>query len=235
MAVSDFLLVTLVVAMGALVQGTIGFGLGLLAAPLLVLIDRHLVPGPLLAASAVLTVLMTRREWREVMRDDLRWAVSGRLLGTVVAVGALTALTESRLRTLFAGLVLAAVGLTAIGLRVRPRPKVLTVVGAISGFMSTITSIGGPPMALLYQHESGPRIRGTLSAFFVVGVAMSLGGLRVAGHFGLPELKLAAYLLPGIVLGYAGSRHTAGIFDRGFIRPAVLAVSGLAALAVLLT
>ena len=56
-----FLLATTAVALGALIQGTIGFGLGLFAAPLLILIDPRLVPGPILVSSAVLTVLLARR------------------------------------------------------------------------------------------------------------------------------------------------------------------------------
>ena len=147
---------------------------------------------------------------------------------------ALLLLTESRLETLFGILVLGAVAVTALGLHIRPAPKVLTLVGTASGFMGTLTAIGGPPMALLYQHESGPRIRGTLSAFFVVGVSLSLVGLTIVGRFGVVELLLAVHLIPGIVLGFLMSRHSAHALGRRFIRPAVLAVATFAALAVLL-
>lgn len=233
MSPNDFLLATIAVLLGAIIQGTIGFGLGLFAAPLLILIDPRLVPGPILVSSVVLTILLARREWHSVQGNDLGWAVGGRVVGTLIAMGALSVLSDGRLKLLFGILVLGAVALTASGLRIRPAPRTLSLVGIISGFMGTLTSIGGPPMALLYQHESGPRIRATLSAFFIVGVGLSLAGLAGVGRFGLVELKLGGYLVPGVVIGYGISRFTAGIIDKGFIRPGVLVVSALSALAVI--
>ena len=233
MSLIDFLLATTAVLLGAVVQGTIGFGLGLLAAPLLMMIDPRLVPGPILVSSVVLTILLARREWHAVQRNDLGWAVAGRVVGTLFAMGALSVLSDQRLKLLFGILVLSAVGLTVTGLKIRPAPKTLGLVGMVSGFMGTLTSIGGPPIALLYQHESGPRIRATLSAFFIVGVGLSLAGLAGVGRFGLVELKLGGYLIPGVLIGYGVSRFTAGMVDKGFIRPAVLVVSAMAGLAVI--
>jgi uncharacterized membrane protein YfcA len=88
-------------------------------------------------------------------------------------------------------------------------------------------------MALVYQHESGPRIRATLSAYFVVGVAISLTGLAWVGRFGLTEVALAGALLPAILIGFWVSRHTARRLDRGSLRPALLTVSAASAAAVI--
>ena len=44
---------------------------------------------------------------------------------------------------------------------------------------------------------------------------------------------LAALLLPGTLLGFLLSQHTARVLDRGYIRPAVLTVSSVMALVVL--
>lgn len=233
MSLIDFLLAATAVALGALIQGTIGFGLGLFAAPFLILIDPRLVPGPILVSSAFLTVLLARREWHSVQRNDLGWAVAGRVIGTVVAMGAISVLSNERLELLFGLIVLGAVGLTASGLKIHPAPRTLGLVGIVSGFMGTLTSIGGPPIALLYQHETGPRIRATLSTFFIIGVGLSLAGLVGVGRFGMTELKLGGYLIPGILVGYGVSRFTKGIIDQGFIRPAVLVVSAMAGLAVI--
>lgn len=220
-------------AIGGVIQGTVGFGLGLFAAPLLLLIEPELVPGPLLLGSGLLTALVARREWHAVRTQDLKWALSGRVIGTVVAAGALLVLSPERVDLLFGVLVLAAVALTAIGLDVRPGPRILLGVGTISGFMGTLTSIGGPPIALLYQRETGPRIRGTLNAFFMVGVLLSIVGLTAVGRFGLRHLLLGAQLMPGIVLGFWLSQQTSTLLDEGLMRPAVLIVSTISALAVI--
>jgi len=228
------LLAGAVVAVGALLQGSVGFGLGMFSVPFLVLIDTRFVPGPLLCSSVALTLLLTQREWHAVRVAELKWAIVGRVFGIGAAVAALLVVPERQIGLLFGVLVLAAVLLSASGLRVRVTARSLMGAGVLSGFMGTAVSIGGPPMALLYQHESGSRIRGNLSAFFVVGVSMSLVGLHLVGMFGLREFLIALSLLPGVLLGYAASRYTAGILDRGYIRTGVLWVSAASALAVLI-
>jgi uncharacterized membrane protein YfcA len=94
--------------------------------------------------------------------------------------------------------------------------------------MSTLTSMGGPPMALLYQNETGPRLRGTLAAFFSLGVVFSIGGLAIAGRFGWTEVRLAGLLLPGVVIGFVLSAWTAERLDKKHTRMVVLVTSTIA-------
>jgi len=225
-------LAVLVTALGSALQGAVGFGLGPLGAPLLLLIDPRLVPGPLLLAALVLTLLMARREWHGVRFRDLGWSIPGRVAGTVAAVLFLGAIAPDRLAAVVGALILVAVGLSATGLRLALTPSSLLGAGAVSGFLATLTSIGGPPMGLLYQSERGDVVRGTLSAFFVVGIAFSVAGLWVAGRFGMTEIRLSILLLPGVVVGYALSGPAARLLDRGWLRPAILATSAIAAVLV---
>jgi uncharacterized membrane protein YfcA len=230
----ELALASAAVMTGALVQGSVGFGLGLVAAPLLLLIDSQFIPGPLLTASAVLTLFLTHREWRSVSFSDLKWALSGRVVGVIVAATVLVVTPVEYISIAFGALVLAAVALSASGLHLAPRPSYLVAAGMLSGFMGTTVSVGGPPIALIYQRESGPRIRGTLSAYFTVGVALSLVALRIVGRYGRSELVMALGLLPGILLGFWLSQHTAGVLDKGYTRVAVLVVSAAAAVVAIL-
>jgi hypothetical protein len=222
-----------IVFVGSVLQGSIGFGLGLLAAPLLLLVDARLVPGPLLVTSGVLTILLTHRERHGIVLGDLKWALSGRVAGTAVAVAVLAALPPSGLELTFAAIIMLGVALSASGWHLPPRPGTLVGAGVLSGFMGTISTIGGPPLALIYQHESGPRIRGTLSAYFVVGVSISLVGLGLAGLFGVAQAALALLLIPAALAGFLASRHTARWLDRGYVRPVLLVVSAAAAAAII--
>ena len=88
-------------------------------------------------------------------------------------------------------------------------------------------------MALLYQHETGGHIRGTLSAYFLVGVIISLIALSLIGRFGQTELLLSLGLLPGVLFGFLVSRHGAAWLDRGSIRTGVLVVTAASGLLVL--
>tara|TARA_B100001105_G_C22368054_1_gene433600 strand:- start:1042 stop:1461 length:420 start_codon:yes stop_codon:yes gene_type:complete len=128
---------------------------------------------------------------------------------------------------MFGSLILFAVLLSASGLQLPPTPKSLIGAGTLSGFMGTTSSIGGPPMALLYQGTEGIRLRGTLAVFFTIGVVISLVALAAVGRFGLRELSLGLLLQPGILAGFFLSSRMAGILDHGYTRQAVLSVAGV--------
>jgi len=228
-----WLAAVLIIATGAAIQGSVGFGLGIFGAPILALIDPRLVPGPMLLDALLLTVLVAIREWKDVRLADLGWSLPGRLLGTALAVWILKTIPAERFQVAMGSFMLLAVGLTWVGPRLPLNPRTLFGAGTLAGVMGTITSIGGPPMALLYQNEEGPRLRGTLAAFFTIGVIFSLGGLTVAGRFGWTEVKLAVVLLPGIVAGFALSAWTSTRLEKRHTRAIVLVTSAVAGCLVL--
>lgn len=227
-------LASLIILTGCVVQGSIGIGLGLLGAPLLVLLDPRLVPGPLLFCSLVLTTLVTWRDWHGVRLADLGWALPGRLLGTLAALFVLRVVSPEGIGWFVGGAVLAGVAFTASGLHLPPRPVTLLGAGTLAGFFGTTTSVGGPPMAIVYQREPGPRIRGTLSAFFVVGVIVSLIGLHLVGRYGPAEIRLSLLVAPAAVAGFLLSRRGAHWVDQGRTRAAVLIAATAAGAVVVL-
>ena len=147
----------LVVALSALVQGAVGYGMALVAAPLLALVDPTLVPVPLILLTSGHAVLAVVRDGRHADWPGIGWAMLGRLPGTGLGVLAVVALSQ-RVFSLLVGLsVLACVVLSLLTWRPRPRPGSLLVAGLVSGAGGTAASIGGPPIALLYQDAAGPR------------------------------------------------------------------------------
>src|SRR5918998_2326429 len=76
----------LAVALGALVQGAVGFGLALVAAPLLAIIDPALVPVPMLLLATAHALLMLRREHGDTDWTGVGWALLGRLPGIALGV-----------------------------------------------------------------------------------------------------------------------------------------------------
>lgn len=230
---TEYLLVTVIMTAGALVQGTIGFGMGLFAVPFLVLLNPDLVPGPILLVSGLLSVLMLVRERQRIHRGNLVWSLVGRVAGIGLAMVVLLAVPQDQLGLLFGGLILLGTGLTASGWHIPLTRPTLTSAGVLSGFMATVASIGGPPMALLYQREEGPSLRATLSAFFVVGTVLSLTGLHLVGRFGWTEFLLGLGLLPGIAMGFAVSIKVTRRVDGGALRPVILGVCAITGVVVL--
>jgi hypothetical protein len=182
----------------------------------------------------LLVMLMAVRERRDVIVEDVGLAVFGRLIGTLPGAYAIAAFPRSVYELLFAALVMIGVLLSALGRHVSPTPRHVVLASMVSGFMSTVASIGGPPMALLYQNEEGPRIRATISAIFTIGGVITLAGLWWADRFGLVELLLGLLLMPGVMVGFAVSRYTMAWIDRSRLKPAVLAISALSAFVVML-
>lgn len=219
-----FVVATLIIGTGAFLQGTVGFGMGLFSAPLLALIDHRFVPGPVVAASILLTLLMTRREWGDVRRPDLGWSLGGRVAGIVLAVAVLDRVSPGGTDVLLGSLVLGAVVVSVLGLSLQLRPRNLLAAGVVSGFMATTSSVGGPPMALLYQHEAGPSIRGTLSAYFLLGGSLTLIGLALGGHLGRREAIDAVALFPGVLIGYRASHRARAAVSRTLLRRLILTV-----------
>lgn len=231
---NDFWLEFLVVTVGSVIQASVGFGFNLVAAPLLVLIDPGLVPGPATVAAAAVGMLNAYRNRSPVDWYGIRWASLGLVPGTVVAGFTLARVEGDSLAVLVGVLVLAAVLISLAGLHPPRTPKVLTSVGAISGFMGTTATIGGPPIALLFQRESGPFIRATLARFFLVATVFAVAAQILAGKLGLQELLQGLSLYPGILLGFLLSKRLISVLDAGWTRPAVLSVAAASSLVVLL-
>jgi uncharacterized membrane protein YfcA len=229
----DALLIFVIVATASALQASLGFGLGLLAAPLLVLIHPAFIPGPLIAAGIVLTLRVAYSERTQVDWAGLRYLVAGRFVGSSLAAGVLSLLSQRVFDGVFGCLVLVAVGLSFGRARVVPSAGKASLAGVLSGFMSTLSSIGGPPTALLYQSASPARLRGTLSAQFVVGGFISIAALASIGRYAGDEIVLSLYLVPPMLVGLGVATRLHWLLEGGRARPLVLALSSCAALAVL--
>jgi uncharacterized membrane protein YfcA len=221
-----------VVALAAYVQASFGFAYALLAAPLLQLVSPDLVPGPVLFSSLALSGLTAWRERAWLDRRGVGFALLGRIPGALLAGLALGLFAARTYDIVFGSLVLVATSVSLWGGGFRPTPVALVGVGFASGFMGTLTAVGGPPMALVYQHASGPTLRSTLNAYFAVGATISIGVLAAAGRFGLHESLWGIALVPPLAVGFYASRFTHGRLEGPQLRAALLSIAALASLAV---
>jgi uncharacterized membrane protein YfcA len=120
--------------------------------------------------------------------------------------------------------VLVAVAVSLTDWRVPLTDPALVGAGAASGFTGTTTGVGGPPMALTYQHHDPAVMRATISAFFFVGAIFSAVALWAAGEIGARQLELSGLLLPAVLLGTVTARVLRHRLRPEIVRPAVLVV-----------
>ncbi len=222
------------VFVGAVVHGSVGFGINLVAAPILVVLNPSFIPGPLVLIAGVMVVMVLTSERASVDRGAVGWLSLGLVPGSVAGAVALGGLSRSGLELVVALGVLAAVVLTAVHPRIPRTRATLTTAGAVSGFASATAALAGPPVAILYQGESPSVLRGTLSGVFVVGTPITLVTLACFGRFGLADLRLALILIPCTVAGFGTSLVVSQFVDRYVSRVAVLIVSAAGCMIVLL-
>lgn len=227
-------LANLFLMMGACLQGVIGWGIGTLGAPLLFLISPTLLPAPMLLNSAVLTLLLLLRERRSLSLGPLRHAVGGNIAGTALAGVTLAFIHATAFEALFGLLVLVAVGLSIAGFKPQLKRSTSVLAGGASGYMGTITAVGGPPIALIYQNEKGPLVRANLAGFFTFGSFTALVTLYFSGFLGVYQLKLFLLTLPGVIVGFFLSRFFVRRLPVHILRPLILSIAGLAGVSALI-
>jgi uncharacterized membrane protein YfcA len=212
----------LAVVLGGLVQSGVGLGLGIVAAPVVTLLDPALMPGSMLVAGAVLPVLILVREARHADWPGISWALAGRLAGTVVGIWMVTAVPVRGLGIVVGGAVLGVVAVTLLGVTVPRNRWTLLTAGVVSGTTGTSTSIGGPPVALLYQREQGPRVRASLSLFLCVGNSLAVAALAAAGHLPGRDVEVGMIFLACAAAGLLAAARFRRFLDAGRVRAAVL-------------
>jgi uncharacterized protein len=230
-SLAAILLAMATIAVGAAAQATIGMGLNLFAVPILALIDPVYVPGAVLLHSFILSCFASYRLRADINAPELAVAVAGLIAGTLVAVVVLAQVSAQHLPRLFGLLVVAAVALTAAGVRVPISSGRILAASATAGVMGTIAGMHGPPIALLYQRESPARIRSALLPFFAFSNPVSLAALVFVGMFGWRELQAALVILPGLAVGYLASPWLVRIMSASAIRTSILVISAISGLA----
>lgn len=189
------------VTAAAFVQGSSGLGFALIVAPVAGILDPGLLPVFVLASMIPLNVYVA---WRERASLDLRgagWITAARLAATPGGL-ALLWLIPDRSLGLFVGLatVLAAV-VSLAAPAFTPGRAAYVGAGAVTGLTETATGVGGPPLALVYQHRPPAELRSTVAACFLVGEVASLLLLFATGEGNPADLGWALVLVPAIAAG----------------------------------
>jgi uncharacterized protein len=226
----QLLLITLCMIAGASLQASAGFGSGLVAVPLLGLIDLRLVPGPILFAYIFLNLMMSWRERAHISAFHVQHMSFGLFIGTLFGVVLLVSVEQRYFPLLAASIVLAGVLLSFISKEIQVNRNNLTFAGSLSGLMNLIAGLSGPPIALLLQHQQPGFLRANLAVTFVFASFLSIAALALNQRFYWTDIWLGFCLLPGIVLGFVVGQMLAKYISAEQSRILIIVISTVSAL-----
>jgi len=220
----------LIVLLGGMVQGSIGFGLNLVVVPVLAVLIPGSVPGSMVLISMPMTLFMLLREHHAIDWLGVRWIAVGRIPGTVLGVLIVTALADAQLAIMVGVVILLGVFASLVHPGFAVHPRSAAVVGTICGVTGTAAGVDGPPIALLYQRAEPHTLRATLATCFLIGGAVSGTALAISGKLTGEQLQLTAILLGPMLLGLGLSRFVLHRIPPAALRPIVLGFATIAGL-----
>jgi hypothetical protein len=219
---------SLCVFAGALIRGFTGFGFGISATPLLVLLfpPAEIVPAILIleALAGAQIYLRTRGhvDWKLLIPTFV-----GALVGIPVGTLALDLLDSGTMRLLIGVAVLVAATMLLIGFGFKGRPPraLCGGLGILAGIGSGAAGIPGPPVIVLFLSSpvSIAVGRASLSAFFLCVATISSMSAAWRGLMTLNAVVLGALLMAPLLIGnHFGDKLFATVDERMFRRIALL-------------
>jgi uncharacterized membrane protein YfcA len=201
MITPQVLWVATIVAIAACVQGTIGIGFALIVAPVLAFLRPELLPVSLLFLMLPLNLFTVLREHHAFDWKGGSWITLGRAFGTLAGATVRVVLPAHALNLLIGGATIVAALVTMVAPAFSPNRSAFITVGLVTGISETATGIGGPPLALAYQHHRPEVLRSTVAGCFLLGELFSVGALAAIGRTTSRQALSAALLLPFLAIG----------------------------------
>ncbi|MCI0868540.1 MAG: sulfite exporter TauE/SafE family protein [Chloroflexi bacterium] len=226
------LVVVLATLAGSTVLASLGFGIGMVATPVLLLVlDPQTAVVMLNAVSVPITGLLVWQTRRHLnVRDSLPIILLG-LAGALVGAYVLSTSGDRVLRLSIVVLIILLAAATAFNpARLRGRVPYPKVVGGLIGFFVGVMlgslAIGGPLLVLFVLSRGWDRhsIRAFLSLYLFVIMVSATVGYIPAGLFTQERTMLTLVALPPALLGFWLGSRLAGRMNEGLFRRVAIGV-----------
>lgn len=195
----------LVVFFSAILQSITGFGLVIVAAPLLMIFyDPKLTVPVMLLLACCANFFQGLFALRTANLKLVFWLYLGVLCGQPLGFWAFDHASSAMLKIFISAIVLFSLGtMQALHLRIRECPRNSWITGIFSGFTSITAGMGGPPFLIYLAHSrmTVEVMRATCFVFFFLCNITSLTSYELGGLPIAPALGEFVYLLPALVLG----------------------------------
>lgn len=236
MIIPEALAIFSIILFASFLQTITGFGYALAATPLLALVMNPKDAIMFVLFTGIITKLaLLYRVWRQSSFAAISLLFTASLAGALPGAYILKLISNNTLK-LAIGFVLIIITVAMVrDFRIiirRPR-LAQSLVGVISGFLATTTSLSGPPVVMYYLNEQTEKekVRANLTRYFILSNASSL---LISYFFGtLNPATLAAntvLCLPAILLGVWLGEKLFACFNAATFRKLALAIIAVSAL-----
>lgn len=205
----DPLLISVIIFFGSMIQSCTGFGLALIAVPLLSqILDVKLSIPLALIFSAIMCGSLAYSMKRDIQWKAVLFLFAGCIPGTFLGIAILKTISQEFI--LFAmGLVIAAYCLYRISSPANTyrtfKSWKATLFGFFSGVLGSAVGESGPPIVLFstMQRWNNSQMKATMFMFFFLQVAVALCGYYGQHMISGELLSLTLNAVPGFLLGIA--------------------------------
>ncbi len=203
---TTFAIVLFGVFAAAVLRGFTGFGFGLAAVPLL---SIALPPSQVVPFVVVLQVVVglggLRGAWTSCDWRSIGHLTPGLVVGIPVGISILSVFAANPVRLAIGVIIAASVALLWFGVRLPPRPPrwIAGGVGLLSGVISGLASMGGPPIVvyLLALGHGAIVVRATSMVFFMLSGMVSTVPMSITGLIDRETLIWTVVATPVLFLG----------------------------------
>jgi uncharacterized protein len=206
------LCVLAVVFLATLIRSTFGFGEGLVAVPLLVLILPVEVATPVVVLLSITVAgVVVVQDWRKIHVGSAGWLLAPTFVGIPLGIALLTSVHQNLVKAALAMVIVAFAGYSLLGKRppeLRSDSRIwLLGCGFFAGVLGGAYGMNGPPLVVYgaMRRWSPQHFRATLQGYFLPASIVAMAGYWLAGlwtptvtRYYLISLPVA---LPAIFLG----------------------------------
>lgn len=236
----EMILVALIVFSGVFTQTVSGFGMALVAMPLLTTSVGLMVAAPLISLVAMVHRLLMLLHYRSSFDLHEIWRL---MLASVVGIAIATVLFrnagESHAFEVLLGFII--IGYSLLNLINPHFPQLRGVwwaypFGIASGILSRIYNVGGPPVVMYAngQQWSPAAFKGNLQAFTALSGTLVILSRGLNGEFTGPVVQHFVFSLPATILGVVVGVSLDRYIDPVRFRQIVLALLVLIGLTLIL-
>lgn len=231
--------VFIAILFSAFLQTLTGFGYALAAAPLLAFaMNPKDVVMFVLFTGLVIKAILTYRTRHLGKTSSIIPIFLASIAGALPGAFVLKFISDGALK-IFIGIVLVVVTIAMSSnftVNIKRHGLAKTVVGLISGFLASTTSLNGPPVVMYYMNEKEEKdaLRANLARYFLLGNSASLVMSYFFGTLQVSNIAVYALIsLPALGIGFwlgdkVFDKMDASVFRR--IGLAVISISGLVTL-----